>query len=170
MIRNPRSPCGERRRTDASLRSPSNFNPRSPCGERRSPICKRSSRRPHFNPRSPCGERLSSVWSAAMAASFQSTLPVWGATLGCSDHERRQMISIHAPRVGSDKRASGIRRHPRISIHAPRVGSDFGSRLQNALIVDFNPRSPCGERRRLLSKRASQRRFQSTLPVWGATG
>ena len=103
------------------------------------------------------------------------------------------MISIHAPRVGSDAFSictlPPATRHfnPRspcgerpvgasieiaklcISIHAPRVGSDptWSARLPN--LKNFNPRSPCGERR--LTPRPSQqpRRFQSTLPVWVAT-
>ena len=33
-----------------------------------------------------------------------------------------------------------------ISIHAPRVGSDQGARRLRSCILDFNPRSPCGER------------------------
>ena len=33
----------------------------------------------------------------------------------------------------------------------------------------FNPRSPCGERPTRFSVGACWRRFQSTLPVWGAT-
>ncbi len=33
----------------------------------------------------------------------------------------------------------------------------------------FNPRSPCGERREEIVYRPSVSKFQSTLPVWGAT-
>ena len=80
---------------------------------------------------------------------FQSTLPVWGATTGggCVDQLHRG-----------------------ISIHAPRVGSDIFRPLHCRLLHNFNPRSPCGERR--LRQGASSRcgLFQSTLPVWGATG
>ena len=57
----------------------SDFNPRSPCGERRNGS-KSQPGHPDFNPRSPCGERLSIVRLLLF----------------------RQMISIHAPRVGSD--------------------------------------------------------------------
>ena len=57
-------------------------------------------------------------------------------------------ISIHAPREGSDARAT---RHPitrqSISIHAPREGSD----------------------RRGYNELQTIRQFQSTLPVRGAT-
>ena len=57
-----------------------------------------------------------------------------------------------------------------ISIHAPRVGSDFLTLTYDDEHLNFNPRSPCGERpgsdiyvvRKLV-------KFQSTLPVWGAT-
>ena len=56
-------------------------------------------------------------------------------------------ISIHAPREGSDKPLRAFELGVKISIHAPREGSD---RLQ-----------------RRLSDRAV--RFQSTLPVKGAT-
>ena len=41
---------------------------------------------------------------------------------------------------------------------------------QAADIIDFNPRSPCGERRANGRQRpAVVSGFQSTLPVWGAT-
>ena len=100
---------------------------------------------------------------------FQSTLPVWGAT-GKSRHSCVIIIiSIHAPRVGSDIVPQQTVAACRISIHAPRVGSDIGAVAGTAVKVisihaprvgsdirrpqsgrqntDFNPRSPCGERR-----------------------
>ena len=50
------------------------------------------------------------VWGATIFAilflplpSFQSTLPVWGATKEYIDREATLNISIHAPRVGSDQ-------------------------------------------------------------------
>ena len=78
-----------------------------------------------FNPRSPCGERLIQFRLFRQPPRFQSTLPVWGATKKARDLINAQMISIHAPRVGSDcplrieEEDNGA-----ISIHAPRVGSD----------------------------------------------
>ena len=36
---------------------------------------------------------------------FQSTLPGWGATTGLTARMVRIKISIHAPRVGSDRRS-----------------------------------------------------------------
>ena len=58
-------------------------------------------------------------------AVFQSTLPVWGATI----HHSRPYRSCS------------------ISIHAPRVGSDYS--LTTRCLAGYE--------------------FQSTLPVWGAT-
>ena len=56
-------------------------------------------------------------------------------------------ISIHAPRVGSDYEALARGGSRYISIHAPRVGSDLLYPLRGYEAMDFNPRSPCGERR-----------------------
>ena len=123
-----------------------------------------------FNPRSPCGERLQSPSPARAALLFQSTLPVWGATL--ADSFTNSMYAYFNPRS-----PCGERRAPRvaascsghISIHAPRVGSDSARRLSITTSGNFNPRSPCGERLPWPACSSSTRRFQSTLPVWGAT-
>ena len=56
-------------------------------------------------------------------------------------------ISIHAPRVGSDPGRLPLSGQTTISIHAPRVGSDAAGSWPGRLSPDFNPRSPCGERR-----------------------
>ena len=58
-----------------------NFNPRTPCGVRHVCSCG-FSRCTYFNPRTPCGVRLQSCSSNQPDhSSFQSTHPVWGATL-----------------------------------------------------------------------------------------
>ena len=56
-----------------------------------------------------------------------------------------------------------------ISIHAPRVGSDRRGLSFRSTPYNFNPRSPCGERPILCSSLYYRPIFQSTLPVWGAT-
>ena len=56
-----------------------------------------------------------------------------------------------------------------ISIHAPLAGSD-SLRPQNYDIpVNFNPRSPCGERLASFDHDLMEQAFQSTLPLRGAT-
>ncbi len=78
---------------------------------------------------------------------FQSTLPARGATVQCTKPFARVRISIHAPRTGSDP-IQGFRRNQQL---------------------DFNPRSPHGERLRRRTPQRRPPRFQSTLPARGAT-
>ena len=100
---------------------------------------------------------------------FQSTLPVWGATGGYSRRVRFRLISIHAPRVGSD--SSFFTASRALSNFNPR--SPCGERLWRINHAPssgyFNPRSPCGERLKGTLPIITTVRFQSTLPVWGAT-
>ena len=54
---------------------------------------------------------------SSLKAEFQSTLPVWGATSGESySYTTTNVISIHAPRVGSDQRGSLLDTYGGISI------------------------------------------------------
>ena len=78
---------------------------------------------------------------------FQSTLPVGGAT----EYIDEALATL------------------RISIHAPRGGSDYFDQGIHLCFTYFNPRSPWGERRRIRNARGRNFRFQSTLPVGGAT-
>ena len=102
---------------------------------------------------------------------FQSTSPVWRTTsyAGIEDFTKVE-----------------------ISIHVPRVEDDFVKCGARANYVDFNPRPPCGGRRRQAVPRNSRRvisihvprveddwanghkprqpkAFQSTSPVWRTT-
>ena len=125
----------------------SNFNPRSPCGER---LCQTYCRyaAKHFNPRSPCGERR--VGTVA--------LPV------------DELISIHALLAESDAAISGWVCKCGISIHALLAESDHLRALVSELEEDFNPRSPCGERRpRMPGRIRASQGFQSTLSLRRAT-
>src|SRR5699024_3335562 len=56
-----------------------------------------------------------------------------------------------------------------ISIHAPREGSDQNASLIITRVAYFNPRSPRGERLPILVKGLAECPFQSTLPARGAT-
>ena len=57
-----------------------------------------------------------------------------------------------------------------ISIHAPRGGSDIHGKAVPPERKYFNPRSPWGERPAPAAAAGPSARFQSTLPVGGATG
>ena len=168
------------------------FNPRSPDGERRevaTPCCSIS----YFNPRSPDGERRYDAMYHPAQWRFQSTLPGWGATTMEFRTPLAGLISIHAPRMGSDKSPrrnsdsfyafqstlpgwgathySDYRnRVVHISIHAPRMGSDHVVWSEPGISrCNFNPRSPDGERLFLVPYTWVMVIFQSTLPGWGAT-
>ena len=166
---NPRSPCGERpvpsssssaqqifqptlpvRGATADFNSmigiPNDFNPRSPCGER--PSCFLPSiGMTNFNPRSPCGERHSGLIANSGVRLFQPTLPVRGATAlrGRVSHDAKFQPTLPV-RGATALSGCGIS-VTSISTHAPRAGSD--ATVLNTLddLMDFNPRSPCGERR-----------------------
>ena len=139
---NPRSPCGERpysplfslRRLLISIHAPrvgSDFSQR---------LTQASTY--HFNPRSPCGERLPFRSVCLLIFQFQSTLPVWGATLRLGPPQLIPGISIHAPRVGSDTK----------SVNLPSTN------------FNFNPRSPCGERHLSFRRDEDQGYFNPRSP------
>ena len=167
----PRSPRGERHTAFAILANGAvHFYPRSPRGERRflpAVACQRdaiSIHAPrvgsdgfvddsdrslviHFYPRSPRGERHHLQQYGYRFSTFLSTLPAWGATFDILCNICVCVISIHAPRVGSDPHAGfSVPSWRPISIHAPRVGSDYPAARSESCTCHFYPRSPRGER------------------------
>jgi len=77
---------------------------------------------------------------------FQSTLPMRGAADVDNVYRQLRQISIHAPHAGSGQFRKDILSQP----------------------LNFNPRSPCGERPLFGATPAEQDLFQSTLPMRGA--
>ena len=100
-----------------------------------------------FNPRSPRGERRVGSKVLTFITSFQSTLPARGAT----QYDSRDDLP------------------PTISIHAPREGSDQQNDRSRTKALNFNPRSPRGERQATNNADNHNQQFQSTLPARGAT-
>ena len=93
-----------------------------------------------------------------------------GATYGFLCTVGQAIISIHAPREGSD--AALHNGHPplTISIHAPREGSDFLQLFQSPLTLAISIHAPREGSDRWRTPRIwLAPRFQSTLPVRGAT-
>ena len=189
---NPRSPCGERRFGSSRRFRTKDFNPRSPCGERlldadEERIDDLISIHAPLAGSDYLGRHDHGQWPA-----FQSTLPLRGATkqkgedlLDISNFnprspcgERRNAIqqriylikiSIHAPLAGSDILVHFLFPDSRISIHAPLAGSDGTFEADPTYSMDFNPRSPCGERPNSDEDEGRNGIFQSTLPLRGAT-
>ena len=127
----------------------------------------------YFNPRTPCGVRLAQLSRPDKVNRFQSTHPVWGATCAYKpDWFDALWISIHAPRVGCDQAVESSASFS--AYFNPRT--PCGVRLLNLHSVslktlNFNPRTPCGVRPDdLYDCNYMMFQFQSTHPVWGATG
>ena len=124
-----------------------------------------------FYPRSPRGERRGNAYNADDVTLFLSTLPARGATcllaVSCS---ALWVISIHAPREGSDLVHHGLPVEHGISIHAPREGSDV--EISFVVLVHLNisihaPREGSDYRTAVYNTTAEL--FLSTLPARGAT-
>ena len=123
------------------------FNPHSPQGKRRECPCRSEPPDCNFNPRSPWGERPFHSLYRRSRLLFQSALPMGERHCLAYSWDVVGIISIHAPRGGSDPAA---------------LAFAFGG-------LNFNPRSPWGERLFRLENMVSPGAFQSTLPVGGAT-
>ena len=79
-------------------------------------------------------------------------------------------ISIPAPRVGSDENKGAANPAGGISIHAPRVGSDGAPMRRDGAGDKISIHAPrVGRDSNTMRPCISISRFQSTLPVWGAT-
>ena len=108
MYFNPRSPCGERLRLRLQCRQWKDISIHAPRVGSDCIANVPADRKRYFNPRSPCGERLRTHNGKALMQVFQSTLPVWGATRLAFFEGPMDIISIHAPRVGSDSAAADV--------------------------------------------------------------
>ena len=130
--------------------------------------------------------------SCASSDLFQSTLPARGATTYneedvcnglISIHAPREgsdfnglhaqialCISIHAPREGSDLTVTSVHPQVEISIHAPREGSDVLALAHLTAVREFQSTLPArGATTGLRVERVLGAQFQSTLPARGAT-
>ena len=124
-----------------------------------------------FYPRSPRGERLAFSGMAHTSNVFLSTLPARGATYDTGGFENVTVISIHAPREGSDAAAAGVAAGDgAISIHAPREGSDAesASGAETARQISIHAPREGSDAGPWMST-SGRTIFLSTLPARGAT-
>ena len=145
-----------------------NFNPRSPYGERH-PEKSASPPPSNFNPRSPYGERRCFFFDVVITNKFQSTLPLRGAT--ARRWTRTLAVYNFNPRSPYGERQKVNKRLRFSGNFNPRspYGERPGTKIPLITIMDFNPRSPYGERRHFALLFLQQYKFQSTLPLRGAT-
>ena len=144
----------------------------------------------NFNPRIPYGMRRSARSRCWCCVNFNPRIPYGMRPDDCIPCFP-PIISIHASRMGCDRRRHQVGIAIAISIHASRMGCDEISRRQQSSGRNFNPRIPYGMRldwpsmtissiyfnpripygMRLLpwTGMSHSVRFQSTHPVWDAT-
>ena len=141
-------------------------------------------------PRAGCDQAAAT--KKGFMSEFQSTRPVWGATVLPASLDGSRLFQSTRPVWGATISNAASQVDYGISIHAPRVGRDFPPAAKGVSMPDFNPRAPCGARRAaamaalvhqsisihaprvgrdVLSFSFARQsvRFQSTRPVWGAT-
>ena len=122
-----------------------------------------------FNPRSPHGERRAGVCRKRHGDGISTHAPRTGSDSARQTATLQVCISTHAPRTGSDADRILSNMRQIISTHAPRTGSDKQLLTLGQKALNFNPRSPHGERRSRSWFAIQVYPFQPTLPARGAT-
>ena len=169
---NPRSPHGERLHSPHVCRAAIRFQSTLPARGATLPTGWTVRGQRYFNPRSPHGERPQSRANPQRCWKFQSTLPARGATLLTRQSAGASVISIHAPRTGSDlPPSSAWNPNNLFQSTLPARGATTSRMRKNCYFLfqstlpargatdsgiradgvggNFNPRSPHGERRTL---------------------
>ena len=156
--------AGSDRRSAPGNPDLANFNPRSPCGERHNATDVRL-RDAQISTHAPrAGSDALEVVAGAGAVQFQSTLPVRGATRKGTGQVVYCEFQSTLPVRGATVEPGPGRTCRMISIHAPRAGSDHARRRVLRRRLDFNPRSPCGERPWLFSRLSGRLDFNPRSP------
>ena len=121
---NPRSPWGERPGYPFMYCVTFYFNPRSPHGERHFENKSRNTNTVFQSTLPAWGATKWLFARAVKAAKFQSTLPAWGATFHEPSYEEWDSFQSTLPAWGATAKDQLYGQHQIISIHAPRMGSD----------------------------------------------
>ena len=124
----------------------------------------------NFNPRSPCGERHLYANDSNGLNSFQPTLPMRGATtcklLGVFLFPFQPTLPMRGATLHrSSLPLARVDFNPRSPCGERRSRHELSCKDQEY----FNPRSPCGERLNMQATRPEPLLFQPTLPMRGAT-
>ena len=124
-----------------------------------------------FNPRSPRGERLRRFRWRRHRRLFQSTLPARGATALGLGWQALHLVSIHAPREGSDTADSwSAATRTGFNPRSPRGERHTADSWSAATRLGVSIHAPTrGERHDVVVALGGQVAFQSTLPARGAT-
>ena len=144
---NPRAPCGARRSVDRHCRLACSISTHAPLAGRDYSLNYELIPSQKFQPTRPLrGATSVAGYSTPLTLIFQPTRPLRGATYG---------LLVFC---------SGFH----ISTHAPLAGRDGGSIRCRQSQTYFNPRAPCGARRRRWSTRRSRTRHFNPRAPCGA--
>ena len=100
---------------------------------------------------------------------FQSTLPARGATAPSPDPNNYKQFQSTLPARGATCARRYCTATKRFQSTLPARGATSSTNSAKSAKIDFNPRSPHGERQILQQSLIATEPFQSTLPARGAT-
>ena len=144
----------------------------------------------HFNPRAPCGARQALINGVRAEVIISTHAPLAGRDgVGVIDRVG-DCISTHAPLAGRDTSRLSPSPKTRISTHAPLAGRDIWDKVYHGMgdtfqptrplrgatgagrgrarvDADFNPRAPCGARRRRSPSAHAGRAISTHAPLAG---
>ena len=146
---NPRTPCGVRPPIASPMAKPTRISIHAPLAGCDFTFYSITFYRRNFNPRTPCGVRLSEAKDAQSKFGFQSTHPLRGATNEIDENNKCMDISNNAPLGGCDA-ASGFSMPFQALFQSthPLRGATSRRMPPRTANSNFNPRTPCGVRRR----------------------
>ena len=145
-----------------------NFNPRAPCGARRYVIHLRKDVLKFQSTRPVWGATLAAP-SMALVTVFQSTRPVWGATSFLLSRCGSVVFQSTRPVWGATSAVPVQTRLRGFQSTRPVWGATALASAPRLGPSNFNPRAPCGARHGRDDALVNNILFQSTRPVWGAT-
>ena len=166
---NPRSPHGERRNMAVRAYPEKIFQSTLPARGATYVIQHSNAGDVYFNPRSPHGERHAQTNDYYATDPFQSTLPARGATPIRFINSTDEIISIHAPRTGSDPTTGCLMRTTsRFQSTLPARGATKPW-LKGMFAIPFQSTLPARGATQKKQQVDDGKIFQSTLPARGAT-
>ena len=103
-----------------------------------------------FNPRTPCGVRPAAARRSSCTSAFQSTHPMRGATAITARIICHNSFQSTHPMRGATRRPRCLAISSRFQSTHPMRGATDANALACHIAWDFNPRTPCGVRPKLL--------------------
>ena len=123
-----------------------------------------------FNPRAPCGARpFGSDVMLPDDFEFQPTRPLRGATLFDAVKGGGEVFQPTRPLRGATLWIGLVIRSSSFQPTRPLRGATCSRLSAFSIILNFNPRAPCGARRSLAVRPPTAQLFQPTRPLRGAT-